>query len=140
VPGCWARMIVGVVPEGILEVSNSHTSLGVNYKYLMFNLPDKWSSLKSVVLGRSYPEEFLTLLKIIKFGRAYNKLPTKPNRIFNILSNNYNKEVFYFLKRHDMEPIITPFTHRYFWDGGLHCITLEINRSGTVKDYFPEKA
>jgi len=57
----------------------------------------------------------------------------------HVFVNNYNKDVFDFLKRHNMEPIIIPFKHRYFWDGGLHCITLEINRSGPVKDYFPER-
>jgi hypothetical protein len=58
----------------------------------------------------------------------------------HVFVNNYNKDVFDFLKRHNIEPIIIPFRHRYFWDGGLHCITLEINRSGTIKDYFPGRA
>jgi len=57
----------------------------------------------------------------------------------HIFVNNYNKQVFDFLKKHNMEPIIIPFRHRYFWDGGLHCITLELNRQGPVSDYFPER-
>jgi len=57
----------------------------------------------------------------------------------HVFVNNYNKQVFDFLKRHQMEPIIIPFRHRYFWDGGLHCITLELNREGPAKDYFPSK-
>lgn len=46
----------------------------------------------------------------------------------HIAVNNYHKEVFEFLKKHHIEPIIVPFRHRYFWDGGLHCITLEVMR------------
>lgn len=46
----------------------------------------------------------------------------------HIFVNNYNREVFNFLKRHAIEPVIVPFRHRYFWDGGLHCITQEIER------------
>ena len=57
----------------------------------------------------------------------------------HIFVNNYNKEVFDFLKKHKMEPIIIPFRHRYFWDGGLHCITLDIERQGSVVDYFPNR-
>jgi hypothetical protein len=57
----------------------------------------------------------------------------------HIFVNNYNKDVFDFLKRHNMEPIIIPFRHRYFWDGGLHCITLELNRKGPINDYFPAR-
>ena len=53
-----------------------------------------------------------------------------------IFVNNYNKDVFDFLKKHKMEPIIVPFRHRYFWDGGLHCITLELERDGACVDYF----
>ncbi len=53
-----------------------------------------------------------------------------------VFVNNYNKQVFDFLKKHRIEPIIIPFRHRYFWDGGLHCITLEINRDGNIENYF----
>lgn len=54
--------------------------------------------------------------------------------------NNYNEAVFDFLKKHRMEPIIIPFRHRYFWDGGLHCITLELNRDGSLVDLFPARS
>ncbi len=47
----------------------------------------------------------------------------------HVFVNNFNAQVFDFLKRHAIEPIIVPFRHRYFWDGGLHCITLEIERN-----------
>lgn len=46
----------------------------------------------------------------------------------HVVVNNYNKQVFDFLKQNQIEPIIVPFRHRYFWDGGIHCITLEIWR------------
>ena len=41
-----------------------------------------------------------------------------------------------FLKKHNVEPVYVPWRHRYFWDGGLHCITLDLYREGTQKDYF----
>jgi len=44
-----------------------------------------------------------------------------------------------FLKKHKMEPVHVPWRHRYFWDGGLHCITLDLEREGTQEDYFPER-
>ena len=33
-----------------------------------------------------------------------------------------------FLKKHNVEPVYIPWRHRYFWDGGLHCITLDLKR------------
>ena len=57
----------------------------------------------------------------------------------HVCVSSYNKEVFDFLKKHKMEPIIVPWRHRYFWDGGLHCITLDLYREGNQIDYFPER-
>jgi hypothetical protein len=53
-----------------------------------------------------------------------------------IICNNYNKAVFDHFKKHRVEPIIFNFRHRYFWDGGIHCITQDLYREGTQEDYF----
>ncbi len=34
---------------------------------------------------------------------------------------------------------VIPWRYRFFWDGGLHCITLDINREGKQEDYFDSK-
>jgi hypothetical protein len=53
-----------------------------------------------------------------------------------IICNNYNKSVFDHFKKHRVEPVIFNFRHRYFWDGGIHCITQDLYREGTMEDYF----
>jgi hypothetical protein len=55
------------------------------------------------------------------------------------VSQQDNKIVNAFLKKHNMEPVYVPWRHRYFWDGGLHCITLDLVREGTQQDYFPNR-
>lgn len=57
----------------------------------------------------------------------------------NVVCNNYNEKVFSAFDRYGITPHIINFRHRYFWDGGLHCITSDIHREGTQKDYFPER-
>ena len=52
------------------------------------------------------------------------------------VSNPNNGQVNTFLKNHNMEPVYVPWRHRYFWDGGLHCITLDLYREGEQQDYF----
>lgn len=52
-----------------------------------------------------------------------------------ILVNNYNSYLFSLLKQHKIEPIIVPFRHRFFWDGGLHCITADMYREGERESY-----
>lgn len=55
----------------------------------------------------------------------------------NVMVFNYNKQVFDALARYGITPHIVPFRHRYFWDGGIHCVTSDLHREGTMQDYFP---
>lgn len=52
-----------------------------------------------------------------------------------ILVNNYNRDLFAFFKRQGIEPVIAEFRHRFFWDGGIHCVTSDLYRQGTVENY-----
>lgn len=52
------------------------------------------------------------------------------------VSNPNNEQVNAFLKKHNIEPVYVPWRHRYFWDGGLHCITLDLRRRGKQQNYF----
>jgi len=57
----------------------------------------------------------------------------------NVMVFNYNKQVFDTLDRYGITPHVVPFRHRYFWDGGIHCVTLDLHRQGTMQDYFPQR-
>jgi hypothetical protein len=57
----------------------------------------------------------------------------------NVMVFNYNKQVFDALDRYGITPHIVPFRHRYFWDGGIHCVTSDLHREGTMQDYFKER-
>jgi len=55
----------------------------------------------------------------------------------NVMVFNYNKQVFDALDRYGITAHVVPFRHRYFWDGGIHCVTADLSRCGTMQDYFP---
>jgi hypothetical protein len=57
----------------------------------------------------------------------------------NVMVFNHNKQVFDALDRYGITPHIVPFRHRYFWDGGIHCVTSDLHREGVMQDYFPER-
>jgi N-dimethylarginine dimethylaminohydrolase len=57
----------------------------------------------------------------------------------NVMVFNYNKQVFDALERYGITPHVCPFRHRYFWDGGIHCITSDLHREGHMQDYFKER-
>jgi len=47
----------------------------------------------------------------------------------NVICSGYNPQVFEAFERHGVTPHIVNFRHRYFWDGGLHCITADLDRN-----------
>ena len=53
----------------------------------------------------------------------------------HVVVNSASKELFKVLKENGMEPIHCPIRHRFFFDGGRHCLTLDINRKGSQVDY-----
>jgi hypothetical protein len=57
----------------------------------------------------------------------------------NVIVFNYNKQVFDALERYNITPHVVPFRHRYFWDGGIHCVTSDLHREGTMQDFFIER-
>lgn len=57
----------------------------------------------------------------------------------NVICNNYDKKVFAAFERYGITPHVINFRHRYFWDGGLHCITSDLDREGSRNDYFPNR-
>lgn len=57
----------------------------------------------------------------------------------NVAVSGYNESVFCAFERYGITPHIVNFRHRFFWDGGLHCITSDLHRVGEQQDYFPQR-
>ena len=43
------------------------------------------------------------------------------------------------LKQEGVELVVSKIRHRYFWDGGVHCVTVDLERDSTLEDYFPDR-
>ena len=54
----------------------------------------------------------------------------------NCVMTKENKELFYFLEKHKINPIVCQFRDKYFWDNGLHCITQDLFREGILENYM----
>ena len=57
----------------------------------------------------------------------------------NIMMLGNNEGMARELERRGMTVHWAPFRTRTFWDGGLHCITLDIRRRDSMIDLFPER-
>ena len=53
----------------------------------------------------------------------------------NVICNNYNERLFKKFDEYNVTPHVINFRHRYFWDGGLHCITSDLKRKGEQGDF-----
>ena len=53
-----------------------------------------------------------------------------------LMTNGYDKDMATKLKQHGVDLIPFDFRHRYFWDSGLHCITLDLSRNGERETYI----
>ena len=54
----------------------------------------------------------------------------------NVVFSQENKELFKKLEKHKINPIVSPYRHRWFWDGGIHCVTVDIKRKGNCERYL----
>jgi hypothetical protein len=54
----------------------------------------------------------------------------------NIVVSAHNDLVEQACARHGIEVHVVPFRHKYFWDCGIHCVTNDIDRHGTLQNFF----
>jgi len=57
----------------------------------------------------------------------------------NVMVFNHNDQVFEALARYGITAHVVPFRHRYFWDGGIHCVTTDLHRVGPQQNYFKDR-
>jgi hypothetical protein len=58
----------------------------------------------------------------------------------NVIVSSYDKLVFDTLARYGITPHIVPFRWGTFWDAGIHCITADLHREGSMQNYFPRES
>lgn len=57
----------------------------------------------------------------------------------NVVMLSENHELAQELSRHGIHVHWVPFRTRSFWDGAMHCLTVDIRRQSTIEDFFPER-
>lgn len=53
-----------------------------------------------------------------------------------VITNGYNESCYRQFKKHGIEAIPWDFRHQYFWDGAIHCVTLDVRRKGGPESYL----
>ena len=58
----------------------------------------------------------------------------------NVIMIAHNQTVIDKLAEYGVTAHVVEFRHRWFWDGGIHCITNDLHREGTMQDFFPGRS
>lgn len=58
----------------------------------------------------------------------------------NVMMLGYNGALEKTLNERGITVHWVPFRCRGFWDGGMHCITVDIRRQSSIVDYFPDRS
>jgi N-dimethylarginine dimethylaminohydrolase len=57
----------------------------------------------------------------------------------NVIMLADNESLAKILQQHGITVHWVPFRTRKFWDGAMHCLTVDIRRESTIEDFFPER-
>jgi len=54
----------------------------------------------------------------------------------NVISSVQNTKLISILEKYGITMHVLDIPHSYFWDGGVHCMTLDLCRQGQKQNYF----
>ena len=57
----------------------------------------------------------------------------------NVVVLGEHESIFRRMEEYGITAHSVPFRTRTFWDGGMHCLTLDIRRQTKLEDFFPER-
>ena len=135
----------------VIKVQRAHNDHTSAWNEFRISEKDKWrgSKLKPVadywIAGEEHNvalNKFIDLYMHPSVGSCF-----ETNFDVNCLSINQNTVVASGpsaalegqLSKHGVDVITCPMRHRFFWDGGLHCATVDLYREGEMEDYFPDR-
>lgn len=126
-PGWHVHVIKN--PQQVKDVSGFNQSRkNVNGKWWT---PETNDNKEYIEFIQSWMNEWVGEVEETVF--EVNMLVINPELVF---CTNYNKGVFDYFESIGVTPHIVPFRHRFFWDSGLHCLTLDTVREGGMQSYF----
>lgn len=153
--GCFA-----ILKPGLIIANHYYDGYDRNFpgwECIFLNESTYWQHRKTPPVGAEYNGKFYA--EGVKFNKAFNdhviqhaqnwvgnytetffELNCLVINESNVLMLGYNEALEKTLNSQGITVHWVPFRCRGFWDGGMHCITLDINRDSTIEDFFPERS
>jgi hypothetical protein len=149
--GCFAVLKPGLVLANHYYDGYDRTLPG--WQRIFLDEPTYWSHRRTPPPGSEYNGKFyaegVTLTRAFNqhvvqhaqdwvgnYTETYFELNCLVLDECNVVMLGYNESLEKTLKSHDITVHWVPFRCRGFWDGGMHCITLDICRQSKIEDFF----
>jgi len=122
----------------IVRISNDNSNLFRNFSALKYQNQGKWlvagqeNNLDFVNFVETYIQNWLGFVEETCVG--VNVLMVDQNNMLCIKEDN---TLFKKLEKYNITAHVVPFRHYNFWDSGIHCLTVDLDRIGIAGDYFP---
>ena len=133
-----ALKALGISEEQVLKINDATIdaamSVGqVRYESLdgRWYLPGKKPSEQFIAFVDTYLNTWTGFVKETVFDVNCLVLDEQ-----HVIFSGYNKSVFDFCEQHGITPIISELRHKYFWDGGISCVTQDLRRRGNLETYL----
>lgn len=153
--GCFAALKPGLLIAN--EYFNGYDRTFPGWERIFLNEPTYCKHIKYPPPGGEYNGKFYA--EGVAFNHAFNEHVVQHAQDWvgnytetyfelnclsldesNVMMLGYNKELEKKLKEHGITVHWVPFRCRGFWDGGMHCVTLDIRRQSSIVDYFPDRS
>lgn len=123
------------------SIPNFYGTQPLNFRWKLpkWTIPDKFGHSKQIF--NEYLEEFCTTW-IGNYRETYFEVNVLAIDEENLMCIGDEKNVYPYIKqieKHGIKCHVVPFRTRSFWDGGVHCLTLDTKRKGNLNDYYPER-
>lgn len=152
--GCFA-----ILKPGLLLANHYYDGYDRNFpgwEKIFLDQPSYWQHRKTPPSGSEYNNKFYA--DGVALNQAFNEHVVRHAQDWvgdytetyfelnclvlnesNVMMLGYNEALEKTLSSHGITVHWVPFRCRGFWDGGMHCITLDIRRQSSIVDYFPER-
>ena len=152
--GCFAILRPGLILANQYFADYEKTFPG--WECIFLNEPTYSKHLKYPPPGKEYNGKFYA--EEVSFNQAFNdhviahaqtwvgdytetyfELNCLVINESNVMMLGYNAALEKTLNQRGIAVHWVPFRCRGFWDGGMHCVTVDIRRQSSIVDYFPER-
>lgn len=149
--GCFAILRPGLILAN--HYYNGYDRIFPTWQKIFLDQPTFWQHRKSPPPGSEFNGKFYAESVTINqafndhviehaqnwvgnYTETYFELNCLVINEHNVMMLGYNESLEQTLAQHGITVHWVPFRCRGFWDGGMHCITLDVRRQGTLKTYL----